>query len=132
MVKRVYIKIAICFISYLLLLVFISNFSVSQDLTENLLKDAQLVRKDKTNTLIKSSLHNNRYYPEIKQKVITPINKLGEHKNNTIILHVNTNTLKNIKDSNNKNTNQNRINSYPTVFFIDKFSTNLYKIVKHI
>ncbi len=41
------------FRSYLLLLIFISNFSVSQDLTENLLKDAQLVRKDKMTTLIK-------------------------------------------------------------------------------
>lgn len=63
---------------------------MSQDLTENLLKDTQLVRKDKTTTLIKFSLHNNHYYPGIKQKVIAPIHKLDEYKNNTII----TNTLK--------------------------------------
>ncbi len=120
------------FRSYLLLLVFISNFSVSQDLTKNLLKDAQLIPKDKTTTLIKISLPNNHYYPKIKQKVTTPINKSSENKNKTIILYVSTSTLKNTKDSNNKNTNQNKTNFYPAVFFVDKFGTNLYKIVKRV
>ncbi len=124
---------------YLLLLVLVSNFAVSQDLAlplaKNLLEDAQLVRKNETPILIMFSIPNCPYCQEVKQEVIAPMNELDEYKNKVIIRHVNVGTLKDMKDFYNNDTNhsrfgfQNGINFYPTIFLMDNYGANLGKII---
>ncbi len=124
---------------YLLLLVLVSSFTMSQDLAlplaKNFLEDAQLVRKNKTPILIMFSIPNCSYCQELKQKVIAPMNELDEYKNKVIIRHVNAGTLKDMKDFHNNDTNharfafQNGVSFYPTVFLVDNYGANLGKIV---
>lgn len=124
---------------YLLLLVLVSTFAMSQylalPLAKNFLEDAQLVRKNKTPILIMFSVPDCSYCQELKQEVIAPINELDEYKNKVIIRHVNAGTLKDMKDFHNNDTNhakfafQNGVNFYPTVFLVDGYGANLGKIV---
>lgn len=115
------------------------NFSMANMLNlpiaKDLFADGQKVWENKTPILIMFSVANCIYCKEVKEEVIAPMADLAAYKNKVIIRHVNADTLEEMKDFYNNNTNhgkfsfQNGIDFYPTIVLMNNYGANLGKII---
>ncbi len=115
----------------------ISIFSILSALADNLpqvdnlLLDAQIIRKNSIPILILFSEHDCPYCEIAKDEVLIPISKLDEYKNKIIIREVEVDSYNEFYDFYNNQTNvydfsfRYAVNFYPTVIFLDDYGNKL-------
>ncbi len=124
---------------YLLIVVFLSNFAIAQELTlpsaKNFFLDSQQVLEKKIPILIMFSIPDCEYCKKVKEDTIGPMAELKKYKDKVIIRHINANSFDEINDFYNKTVSQDEfaftyaVDFFPTVVLVDNYGVVLEKVL---